>query len=137
MARSSRSRYCDDGECRRARERQRKRRRSGSSSAGTPKSKPPAIPPGSSPVPSLVEVTRRVLEEAKRADSPAGVNALALAARIDAPQFDTAAGLAALSKQHLAALAVALDGAARTGVDPLDEVKAMREKRQREAKARG
>lgn len=76
---------------------------------------------------SAVEATRQALEEADRLSSAAGVNALLLAAKLDAGG-DTGSAMAALSKQHLAALDEALKGA-RVASNPLDELRERRERR--------
>lgn len=59
--------------------------------------------------------------------TPAGVNALLLAAKLDAGG-DTGSAMAALSKQHLAALAEATKNH-KGAADPLDELRARREAR--------
>lgn len=78
-------------------------------------------------VPSAFESTMQVLEMADRLSSPAGVNALLLAAKLDAGG-DTGSAMAALSKQHLAALEEALRDAP-VAADPLDELRVRRQRR--------
>lgn len=74
---------------------------------------------------SAVTVTRRALEDAERLNTPAGVNALLLAAKLDAGG-DTGSAMAALSKQHLAALAEATKGV-KALADPIDELRRRRD----------
>lgn len=74
--------------------------------------------------------TRDTLEAAGRLTTPAGAAALALAARIDADS-DTGSALAAMVKEHRAALDAALVGAV-VETDALDE---LRERRERKASA--
>lgn len=76
---------------------------------------------------SLAAATRATLDEAGRADSPAGVSALLLAAKLDLGG-DTGSAMAALAKQHLAALEEALKDAPRAE-DRVDELRARRAKR--------
>lgn len=76
---------------------------------------------------SAVALTRQALEQADRLYTPAGVNALLLAAKLDAGG-DTGSAMAALSKQHLAAIAEATKGV-KVAADPLDELRARREAR--------
>lgn len=86
-----------------------------------------SVPLRDAGVPSNVDVTREVLEEADRLRTPAGVGALTLAAKLDAGT-DTGSALAALQKQHMAALELALRDAKVTA-SPLDELRARREAR--------
>lgn len=76
---------------------------------------------------SAVAVTRRVLEDCERLHTPAGVNALLLAAKLDAGG-DTGSAMASLSKQHLAALAEATRDV-QQAADPVDELRRRREAR--------
>jgi hypothetical protein len=78
-------------------------------------------------LPSNVEVTREVLEAADRLRTPAGVGALTLATKLDMGT-DTGSALAALQKQHMAALEEALRDA-KVAASPLDELRARREAR--------
>jgi len=73
-------------------------------------------------------VTLADLERGGRLDTPAGRNALTLASRLDSASGDTGSSIAALSKQHLAALAEALKDAPRAD-DGVDELAAFRTKR--------
>lgn len=76
---------------------------------------------------TLVGATRASLEAAGRESTPAGVNALLLAAKLDLGG-DTGSAMAALAKQHLAALEEALKGAP-VADDQVDELRARRAKR--------
>lgn len=67
------------------------------------------------------------LEEAKRLDTVLGQSALALASRIEAGQ-DTGAGLASLVKQLQTTIAAAVEGA-NQDADPVDELRALRDKK--------
>lgn len=75
----------------------------------------------------LEDATQRQLAAAGRESCPAGVNALLLARRLD-QAGDTGSAVAALSRQHLAALEAALEGAEPAG-DPVDELRHRRERR--------
>jgi hypothetical protein len=75
------------------------------------------------PVGSVVDATRAELESAGRAESPLGLAALALAARIDSQQ-DTGSGLAAAVRALGETLAAALKGS--EAASTLDELKARR-----------
>lgn len=125
-AKTKRSKYCSDRECVRNRERGWKR---GQRSGGKVVDLSP--PPEPEPVLSAVAVTRDALEVVGRLHTPAGVNALLLAAKLDAGG-DTGSAMAALSKQHLAALAEATKGV-KAAADPVDELRAKREARLRGA----
>jgi hypothetical protein len=114
------ARFCQRPECKRMRSTLRKR----SERRGAVV----ALPPSDVEARSNVEVTRAALVAADRLDSPAGVNALTLAARLDSCGTDTGSAVAALSKQHLAALDAAVSGATRVA-DPVDELRQRREKR--------
>lgn len=76
---------------------------------------------------SLEEATRRQLAPVGRESSPSGVNALLLARRLD-EGGDTGSAIAALSRQHLAALEAALEDVKVEG-DPVDELRHRRERR--------
>lgn len=115
-----RGRFCKRGDCTRARARARKRE-----SRGTVVELPA---PDSSEVPSNYTATLRALEAAERLGTPAGVNALTLAQRLDTATAESGSGIAALSKQHLAALEEATRNA-RVAADPVDELRARRERR--------
>ncbi len=113
---SPRAKFCLDIGCARARDRERKRSREQS---GKP------APDGDRPAGGVFAATLVALAGAGRVDSPAGQNALALAARIDFGAFDTGSSLAALSKQHLAALGEALKDVSVVA-DGVDELRARR-----------
>lgn len=72
---------------------------------------------------ALTRVTRAQLERARRLDTPLGVNALILAARLDNPLSlaDTGSSFAAISKEYRAALAEAMRDA-ETERDELDDI---------------
>lgn len=84
------------------------------------------VPIDAGQIPSVVAMTREVLVEADRVNTPAGANALRLAAKLDAGG-DTGSAMAALSKQHLAALEVATADVEREG----DVVRDLEERRAR------
>ena len=97
---------------------------------------PCPAPPGergpervSAPLGTVEYATAAVLAAAGRTETPAGQVGLALARRIDASDGESGAGLAALAKQHQACLADALRDADRAATDPLDELRAARERR--------
>lgn len=73
-----------------------------------------------------VEQVRIELERAERLDTYLGASALALAERID--QSTAVMGFAALVRELRSTMAAALAGAARAA-DPLDEVKARRDRK--------
>lgn len=86
------------------------------------------VPLGTDSAPdSLEDVTRRQLAEVGRESSPEGVNALLLARRLD-HGGDTGSAIAALSRQHMAALEAALDDVPPAG-DKVDELRKRREQR--------
>lgn len=99
--------------------------RAGGAPKGAPAVRLPVTPPED--VPSNVDVTREVLEQADRLRTPAGIGALTLAAKLDAGG-DTGSALAALQKQHMAALELALRDV-KVAESPLDELRARREAR--------
>lgn len=68
------------------------------------------------------------LQASGRVDTAAGQSALALASRIDHGAKDSGSSIAALSRQHLAALGEALKDVT-TEANPLDELRARREAR--------
>lgn len=118
-AKTKRSKYCERLDCKRQRERDRKRdTRSG-------EVVPLKAVNEQSDDLSAVTVTRQALEQAERLHTPAGVNALLLAAKLDAGG-DTGSAMAALSKQHLAALAEATKGV-KVVADPIDELRRRRD----------
>lgn len=83
----------------------------------------------SSPPRSVSAAARAELEAAGRLDSAVGVAVLALARRIDgAATSETGAGLAALVKEFRATFDAALADA-ESAADPLDELRARRERR--------
>lgn len=82
------------------------------------------------PAGSLTAATQATLERAGRAASATGQAALALARRIDGGHTETGSALAAMVREHRAALAEATRDA-QTVSDPLDELRARRERRLR------
>jgi hypothetical protein len=68
------------------------------------------------------------LEAAGRLETAAGQAVLTLARRIDASGGETGSALASLVREHRAALAEAVRGAAKAA-DPLDELRARRERK--------
>jgi hypothetical protein len=77
---------------------------------------------------SLTAATLADLERAGRVDTADGQAALALARRVDLGAKETGASLAALVREHRAALAEAVRDA-ETAADPLDELRARRERK--------
>jgi len=71
---------------------------------------------------TLESSTRAALTGAKLADDPAGIAALVLARRIDSGSLDTGAGLAALVREHRAALSDAMSRAT-VEADPLERLR--------------
>lgn len=76
----------------------------------------------------LAAATAAELDQAGRLETAVGQAALALAARIDGGIRETGAALAALVREHRATLAEAVRGAAKAA-DPLDELRARRERK--------
>lgn len=83
----------------------------------------PTMPNG---MPSLTVATATELAEAGRLNTAAGVSALLLAVRLDQTTADTGSSIAALVREHRAALAKAVEGAA-TLADPIDELRSRRD----------
>ncbi|MBK8772691.1 MAG: hypothetical protein IPM06_20000 [Rhizobiales bacterium] len=71
---------------------------------------------------TLESSTRAALAGAKLTDDPAGIAALVLARRIDSGALDTGAGLAALVREHRAALGDAMSRAT-VEADPLERLR--------------
>lgn len=113
-ARLSTARYCSST-CR--------ARKSRSKTGGAPLRVVPPSPVASS---GVVEATQAALDAAGRAGSPHGQAALLLAARMDAGA-ESSSGLAALAREHRAALVAALDGEAK-GVGKLALLRAARQR---------
>lgn len=82
--------------------------------------RPAAVEPVRRPV-SLAEATRRELEGLGAADSPEGMALLLAAERLDA-RDDSAAGLAALMRQHAQQMAAVRAAYARPERDVVDEL---------------
>lgn len=120
---SPRAKWCGDPKCERVRVRDRVRKmRSGSE-------KLPDLPVEEHHAGGVFSASLLALTEAGRVASPAGQNALALATRIDGGATDTGASIAALSKQHLAAMAEALRDVQEANADSVDELRRRREAR--------
>ena len=122
-----RARFCDATECERARARARRRRadQAKRQRVGGDDLREAAEETSGSPAGGVFSSTLVSLQEAGRVHTPAGQQALALATRIDNGAEDSGSSLAALGKQHLAALAEALRDLEVLG-DPADEVAARR-----------
>ena len=82
---------------------------------------------------SVAAATLLELQEAGRLHTPLGQTALAVAHRLDMSQMDTGAGVASLAKQLESTLAAATADV-EVADDPIDELKAARE-RKRDAAA--
>lgn len=98
-----------------------------------PKAQAPVVPiptpePTDALAVSVAESTRRALVDLGRLESPLGQATMVLARRLDNPGSDTGAGLASLAKQYQATFAVATEGA-KTEEDPLDELRARRDRK--------
>jgi hypothetical protein len=122
-AKSRRFKFCARPECKRQRARGRKR---GERAVGEVIDLPP--PPARV---SVTSATRAQLEKVGRAETAEGQNAIVLAERLDAATYnalETGSSVAALSKQHLAALADALKDVS-VNADGVDELKLRRERR--------
>lgn len=78
---------------------------------------------------TLEAATCQALEDAGREDTPAGVSAVLLARKLDMGG-DTGSSMAALAREHRAALEDALRGAEVVD-DPVDELRDRRRKRLR------
>jgi hypothetical protein len=81
---------------------------------------------------SVAAATLLELQEASRLHTPLGQAALALAHRLDMSQMDTGAGVASLAKQLEATLSAATADA-EVAADPIDELKAARERKRNAA----
>lgn len=121
---SPRAKWCDDLACERVRvrDRVRKTRSGGRSEVVEPVE-------DDRPAGGVFSATLTALMDAGRVHSPAGQNALALATRIDGGATDTGSSIAALSKQHLAAMAEALRDVEAAKADSVDELRRRREAR--------
>lgn len=76
----------------------------------------------------VTAATLSELNAAKRAGTALGESALALARRIDGAARDSGASLASLAREHRATLAAALADA-ESAADPLDELRARRDRK--------
>ena len=85
------------------------------------------------------DVERATVDElaaAGRLGTVAGQVAVVLARRLDEPDRDTGAGVAAVSKQFAAAWAAALRDADGNRADPVDELRARRDRKRQTAAGR-
>ena len=99
-------------------------------SSNASKRAPKPAPASVTPLPersALVAAVERELTAAKRLDTALGAQAVALATRIDSGA-DTGSAVAALSKELRAVMDAALADA-ETAADPLDELRARRERK--------
>ncbi len=119
VARRATSRFCG-GTCQKRAERAR--------AAGIPLRAVPHDDLGAPPS-ALVEAVTRELDEVGRLGTVAGQAALVLAERI-ASRRETGAATAALAKQLSATMDKALGGVAKAA-DPLDEIRARRDRKRR------
>lgn len=128
--RSPRAKYCDDAECRRARDRRRKQDERGADQKGReivlPETPIPDAAPG-----ELEETIRTELHSRGLDETVNGHVALALARRVDRSFFDTGSSYASLVRELRLALD-ALSGAS-SPVSPVDELRRKREERMRAA----
>lgn len=123
-AKTNRSKFCADPDCKRARERERKRKKGGAEVVPFPQPTEPEGLAGPNE-----QITRSELEAADRLMTVAGQNAVWLARRLDQAAGDTGSSFAALAKQHLVAVEKALEDVAAAD-DPIDKrKKAMQERR--------
>jgi hypothetical protein len=122
-AKTKRSRYCADVECRRRRERSRKRRGGGEVIELSGAKVAPRLGEG-----SIAAAARAELEAAGRAESWLGQAAIALAGRLDASTDDTGSSFAALSREYRATMADALKDA-KAELDSVDELGERRRRR--------
>jgi hypothetical protein len=93
--------------------------------------RPKAVPAGEMPPDpqyAVGQATLAALNLAGRADSPLGAAVLVLAARIDGSSGEPGTSVAALVREFRAAFAEAVKDA-RPVADPLDELKAKRDRR--------
>jgi hypothetical protein len=129
VVKGPRARFCDATECQRARARDRRRKADLEARRQRAEAAPAGEETGSaSPAGGVFSATLSELTSSGRVHTPAGQNALALAIRIDNGAEDSGSSLAALSRQHLAALAEALKDLDKVG-DLGDELSKRREKR--------
>ena len=119
-----RARFCDATECQRARARDR-RRKADLEARRRRAEETPAEEGAPTPAGGVFASTLFALQQAGRVHTPAGQQALTLATRLDNGAEDSGSSLAALGKQHLAALGEALRDLEVVD-DPADELAARR-----------
>jgi hypothetical protein len=93
----------------------------------TPSPPDPPVPGG-----GLTAATERELQAADRLDTAMGQAALVLARMLDSPGMDTGSSVAALVREHRAALTAAVANAQQEA-DPLDELAERRNQRRNTA----
>lgn len=128
---SARALYCDARECERARSRERMRKSAARARDARASEESDTTAAGDATMRmagGVFSATLAELTSAGRVGTSAGQNALALASRIDFSAADTGSSIAALSKQHLAAMTEALKDADHEG-DLVDELTARRQQR--------
>lgn len=123
---SPRAKWCTDPACERVRVRDRVRKTRSGGQLVRPEVETSEVEVH---VGGVFAATLSALTDACRVHSPAGQNALALATRIDGGATDTGSSVAALSKQHLAAMAEALRDVEQAKTDSVDELRKRREAR--------
>lgn len=122
---SKRSRFCDRAECKRLRARARKQAQRGGNVVEFPAE--PESGQG-----SVHEATLRELTVAGMVDTTVGQSALALAKQLDWGVLDTGSSKAAVARQLQALMADAMKDV-KVADDPVDELRAARERRRRGA----
>lgn len=119
-AKRASAKYCSE------RCKKRAQRRPGGTKAAKVLPLPPEQP--DAPVSGLMLATAVELEQAGRLETAAGQAVIALARRIDHSSAETGNALAALVREHRAALADAVRDA-KQAADPLDELRSRRERK--------
>ena len=104
-----------------------RQRASRASAAGLP-ARVSTLNDESAPPSALEVVTARELEAVGRLESVAGQLAMELARRVASPH-ETGAAVAALARQLGATMTAALAGVAPAAADPLDEIRARRDRK--------
>lgn len=112
---TAKSRFCGD-QCR-------KRHHRGAKNGADPKATAAVLKMVGSPTGSVTSAVTESLAE--QIATPQGQVALVLAARLDSPDGETGASLAALARQLVATLS-GFDEVTETVADPLDELRAKR-----------
>lgn len=123
-AKTKRSQYCDRADCRRRRARLRKNGRSNVVPFRGQAEEHAERDAGG----SVAKATQRELEAANKLDTSIGQAAMTLARRLDAGDADTGSSLGAVAKELRTLMAEALKDM-KIPHDPVDELRAKREKR--------